>query len=429
MASVLSDFINRRGQLLNQQAVQQQISQGPQRNRLLGLQVRGKELANTQQENQQARFTEESNLRSVVNAALQFQQVGNNPDAQNAFLNKRIGEISARGGDPTDTLNLLETAPEERAQVIENVLNIGRQRGIIKQPSQSRFAQPFAAQTTGGESVFVRSDPATGAVTQVQGFVPVSKSSSLEQQLLNADIDPNSTEGIKLQRQILAKKASSKGRRISFNPETGETVIEEGVGVGGAQGITKKTKGNLEKQLVTFERNISDLTRIEEQFKPEFLTFLGRGQSFLSSIKSKAGAGLDKDEKRFLQQRTRFTNNINQFFNRYRKDITGAAASVQELESLKKSMFNEDLSPAEFEASFGEFKSGVLRSRRLVRKLLREGIQGSLKDKKSDVAKQFNAQFLGGGDDDPTIRINEIRASGVEDREEIKRILKNEGYI
>ncbi len=92
------------------------------------------------QETQQAnidRFTEQSNLISVVEGAQKFLALptGQTPEEtaaiQTDFLQKRADEIKARGGDPRDTLETLAMAPEQRLEVANNVMKIGRDRGII----------------------------------------------------------------------------------------------------------------------------------------------------------------------------------------------------------------------------------------------------------------------------------------------------------
>ncbi len=94
------------------------------------------------QETQQAnidRFTEQSNLISVVEGAQKFLALptGQTPEEtaaiQNDFLQKRADEIKARGGDPRDTLETLAMTPEQRVEVANNVMKIGRDRGIIAQ--------------------------------------------------------------------------------------------------------------------------------------------------------------------------------------------------------------------------------------------------------------------------------------------------------
>ena len=96
---------------------------------------------------------------------------------------------------------------------------------------------------------------------------------------------------------------------------------------------------------------------------------------------------------------TKFKQNINQIFNAYRKSITGAAASEREMSDLKRSMFNEDQSPVQFEAAFDEFRSELNRSQRLRRKLLREGV--------TDI-KAFDDAFIRGDDDDIETRGSEL---------------------
>ncbi len=243
---------------------------------------------------------------------------------------------------------------------------------------------------------------------------------SIVRKLRAAGIDPNSAEG----QRLLKADIVGQQQRIEVNPD-GTISVVTGKGVGA--GMQKKTKTDLEKKLVTAEENILNLNRIESQFKPAYLTYLGRGQAFLSGIKSKAGADLSQEERSFLGERRRFTENINRFFNAYRKDITGAAASVQELASLKKAMFNEDLSPAEFEASFDEFKNSVLRSQRLHRKLLREGVQGNLKNKRSLAAKKLDELYTTGADDSVDDRIKDLEAEKKTD-EQMLKILEAEGY-
>ena len=232
--------------------------------------------------------------------------------------------------------------------------------------------------------------------------------------------DPSLSE---VERGYILADLAGQQQRIEVNPD-GSISVVTGKDVGA--GIQKKTTTDIEKKLVSAEENILNLNRIEQQFKPDYLTYLGRGKAFISSIKSKAGGKLSEEERSFMGGRRKFTENINRFFNQYRKEITGAAASVQELSSLKKAMFNEDLSPAEFEASFNEFKSSVLRNQRLHRKLLRDGVRGNFKNKKSQAAKRLDQLHTSGADDSVLDRINDLKEKKSE--AEMLEILQNEGY-
>lgn len=306
-------------------------------------------------------------------------------------LDWRIDMINSRGGDPSNTVGLRDMLASGDPQAIaqgQGAINNAYQLGIMQKHID---------------------------VARPEGRT------SLIKNLEAAGIDPKSEQGRKL---ILADIS---GQQISFTGPDG-TEFTIGKGVGGKGGdITKKTKGELEKTLVAGERQLISLDRLDNQFNKDFLTYQGRGQAFLSGIKSKAGVGLSGDEKSFLKNRRRFTQNVNRFFNAYRKDITGAAASVQELESLKKAVFNEDLSPDEFKGAFDEFKSELLRAQRLNRRLLREGVVGNPKNRKSEAAQQLDALFLAGEDDLPVARVTELMREG-KTQDEIQNILEQEGY-
>jgi len=50
---------------------------------------------------------------------------------------------------------------------------------------------------------------------------------------------------------------------------------------------------------------------------------------------------------------------VDQFFNTYRSQITGAAASQQELEALKKALISTDIGPEEFRSRLGNLTSKI----------------------------------------------------------------------
>jgi len=69
----------------------------------------------------------------------------------------------------------------------------------------------------------------------------------------------------------------------------------------------------------------------------------------------------DPDDKEdwitFNNNRSKFVKRVKQYFNQYRKEITGAAASEKEMEDLLASMINADMGPSEFRAVFDDFLS------------------------------------------------------------------------
>lgn len=115
------------------------IAQAPTRSRSQQLGLQRQELGLEQGRAEQQRFLEDSNFQSIVDGALQFSAINpNDTTAQNTFLNKRVQEIQGRGGDPRDTLELLQMNPQQRQQTVQGVLRIGEQKGLIKGQTQQR---------------------------------------------------------------------------------------------------------------------------------------------------------------------------------------------------------------------------------------------------------------------------------------------------
>lgn len=348
------------------------------------LQQRASQLNQQAQEAELRRFTQRQNLESMVQGALQFQRISD-PTEQDNFLLKRIDSIKARGGDPRDTIDFFNTPREQRQAVAQNVIDIGERFGVV-QPG--RTTKPFRGRiiegvVPGRGEAFLRETQA-GELVPIEGAVPRPKA----------------------------------GEIIRTTPEGGVEIIRGDVQP--AANLPKPVIRDLTKSIANNENNLSRLDRIEKQFIPDFLTFGGRIGAKISSLKSKAGLGIAPQAKEFLGRRRKFTQNINQLFNAYRKEITGAAASVQELESLKKAMLSEDLSPIEFQAAYEEFRSELQRSNRLQRRLLREGITDKF-------GKSLDELFVAGEDDDIELRGAELRGQGLTDAEIAEKLFE-EGF-
>jgi hypothetical protein len=121
----------------------------------------------------------------------------------------------------------------------------------------------------------------------------------------------------------------------------------------------------------------SALTRIDgfmKNYKPEWLTFKGQGMNFGRRVFEKAGGTLPKPDKQALQSYTKFRQGVERDFNQYRKEITGAAAAIQELARLKDAIYNTDQSPSEFESAVEAYKAELFRMDRARIELLRRGI-------------------------------------------------------
>lgn len=191
-----------------------------------------------------------------------------------------------------------------------------------------------------------------------------------------------------------------------------------------ASGPTKKVTGDLQKDLINAEKSMLSIQTIKKRYNDQYLAYSGDLRAGYARYAEKLGISLTDAQKAFLKGRTKFRQMVQQEFNTYRKEITGAAAAVQELSDLKKSMMNTELSPTEFEGAVEVYQEATMRMLRLKRKFLREGL--SVSDR--GFGDQFDDAWLGGSDDTVEDRTNELRTKGMQDTQ-IQQALINEGYI
>jgi len=192
---------------------------------------------------------------------------------------------------------------------------------------------------------------------------------------------------------------------------------------GAFEPVTKPVRTAIQKEIISTEETVGRVNKIRERFDKDFLTYRGKARSFFAGITEKAGAELGAEEKQFIKERKKFEILVERDFNAYRRLITGAAASVQELTSLKKATLNMDQSPSQFEATMDIYQEELLRGLRLKQRLLREGI-----DTKSEgFGKTFDDLYGANADDDPDARLQELIAEGRTQEEAIDQMIE-EGY-
>lgn len=238
---------------------------------------------------------------------------------------------------------------------------------------------------------------------------------ALRSRAAEAGLQPGSPE----YRQFMMDGGAKSGMALDVGPN-GEVSLRTG-GAAGDAAFGKSATNTLEGGILTDSDLIQRGARLMQDYKPEYLTYQGQFESFVTKQAEKLGRDPGEVRKEALKGRQRFVMGIEQLFNQYRKEITGAAAAVAELDRLKKSFINMDMSPSEFEAGMELFMEESARALRLKRRLLREGVPGT------DLGKLLDDAFLAGQDDDPAARFGEIMQE-VGDEEEAYRRLAAEGY-
>lgn len=209
----------------------------------------------------------------------------------------------------------------------------------------------------------------------------------------------------------------------------------------GNQPPTKPTTNRLQSDVIDTQSQLGRLQGIKDSYSREFLQASGKVKGSIYKIGDYLNLPLEKlpglsedDKKKFLGQRTEFVTRTEQLFNLYRKEITGAAAAIQELDRLKKSMLNVDMTPMEFEHAYNAFEKELKRTIRLRNKFMRQGFD--VRDPESG-GKEFDSAMLSGNDDDPDARGAELEASisaktgakGEALKKAVAKQLEAEGYF
>lgn len=222
------------------------------------------------------------------------------------------------------------------------------------------------------------------------------------------------------QRDAAIAKANTPKNGIEItNPDGTVTriggTVSNGLGKAGINQLEKSSISNIE---------LLELTdSVRQTFKPEFLTYLGQGEQFFTAQAEKLGMAPPEARRQFVRERTQFVTQVERLFNAYRKEITGAAAAVQELDRLKKSFLNTDQSPTEFEATLDSYQEELRRTLRLRNRVLREG----LNPRSPQGGDRLDVLFLTSADDDIEARGQELMAQGM-DEQQVLEILDREGY-
>lgn len=115
----------------------------------------------------------------------------------------------------------------------------------------------------------------------------------------------------------------------------------------GISGVPKATLTEAGKKLLGAEELQVTLSSMENLFEPEFLTYAGKGKKFLSDTLSKAGYSNEQIDS-FAQRKAVWDQSVEQYFNQYRKLITGVAAGEKEIGFLEKSIPSKGDAPNVF---------------------------------------------------------------------------------
>lgn len=140
------------------------------------------------------------------------------------------------------------------------------------------------------------------------------------------------------------------------------------------QGLNNSTQSETQKNLMSSEKALTQFEQINKDYDPAYFTYANQAGAKLSKEAEKSSGipgvsqgteflanlttGMDKEERsKFLAKRAGYMNKVDQMFNTYKKEITGAAAGEKEIEQLRASFLNGNMSPSEFKGSLEQVVS------------------------------------------------------------------------
>ena len=142
--------------------------------------------------------------------------------------------------------------------------------------------------------------------------------------------------------------------------KSGQT-IEVNVNEQGFQELTDAQKSLMQKEIRANKTNLQALDDISDSFDASYFTLQGQGWAKVGAWADKLGISPDTPlvggAVDYNARKTTAVAQIDMLFNQYRKEITGAAAAVAELEALKKSYLNTDRGPEATLAMIAQLKA------------------------------------------------------------------------
>lgn len=116
------------------------------------------------------------------------------------------------------------------------------------------------------------------------------------------------------------------------------TEFKQNVTASDVSGLSKGTKTNLEKSILGADKLLGQLKATEAMFKDEFLTIGGKVRYQKLLLLDKANVPLNQEDAAYLRSYSAWDQNNLQYFNQYRKEITGVAAGEKEIAWLEASI-------------------------------------------------------------------------------------------
>jgi len=146
------------------------------------------------------------------------------------------------------------------------------------------------------------------------------------------------------------------------------------INLGGQPGLQKPVITKLQNDVIKASGQIDTLNQIEQSFKPEFLTWAGRGEKWFRKQVDKIGAASEEQKQEIYAYQDWYAP-AKQSFLAYRKWITGVAGGEKEMKEIAKSYPDPDRnSPTEYMANLRRTKDIIRKIQLGQKQFLEKGI-------------------------------------------------------
>jgi hypothetical protein len=406
-------------------------------------QTAGQNLANERAELDIGFLKDTAKRKDAVQDAIQLQNLQGDRAAQERFLKQRFVRLFKEGRDPSDTkeaIQILAKNPEQFDRTINNVVKLGQAMGDISLPAGPKVPQSVQeARAIFGEESFNQSSPAE-RLSGIEQIAEAKKGRQTPQGSKASDFQI--VEGVDEQGQPVRQRVNKltgevqniesipppkSGESISITGPDGNTVtIARGPNAGKEiTGPTKTVVTEAQKKILGYQQRLGQISNIRESLNTKFLTLPGKLKDFVNVGKEKLGFKVSDEQKQSIEEFQTFRGGVLQFLNQYIKDITGAQASFQEMDRIKKSIFNLEQSPSQFMAALDQVQGEIERSNKVMSRMLESG---SVFASDKAFMSEFDNLFAPSIGVSPQARANVLRARGDLTPPQIVEQLKKEGF-
>jgi hypothetical protein len=202
-------------------------------------------------------------------------------------------------------------------------------------------------------------------------------------------------------KMALGKKVKEFADLMKANKEDSKEGTQITIGADGSvnysQSPTKAVVTEVQKDLKNKELAMDQLKKIEGGYDPSYFTYRGQAsvgtsqfaeksegtpllESAAEGIASAVSGKSKEDRAKFIEQRSAYMNNVDQLFNAYKKEITGAAAGEKELELIRDSFLNGQMSPSQFTGALKQVVDKYKSEAEYNRNILNKGVNTTSPD-------------------------------------------------